>query len=70
MIHAAGATKRLARRKRVDSIFRSLCFCAASIGVLLLALFLYKIVADGIGLLSWSFIKSDLSSRPNRTGIW
>jgi len=47
-----------------------MCFVAAALGVLILALFVYKILFDGLGKLSWSFIRSDLSSRPNRTGIW
>ena len=47
-----------------------MCFFAASLGVFLLALFLYKIVVDGLARLSWSFITSNLSSRPQRTGIW
>lgn len=70
MILNAQTAKRLAKRKRADKIFRGMCFTAASLGVLILLLFLYKIFVDGIGRLSFDFIKSNLSSRPNRTGIW
>jgi len=62
--------KRLAKRKRADTIFRITCFLAASLGVLILVLFLYKIFVDGIGRFSWQFVRADLSSRPARTGIW
>jgi len=62
--------KRLVKRKRADNLFRFACFAAALLGVLILVLFLVKIVIDGAGRLSWHFIRSDLSSRPNRTGIW
>ena len=64
------SSKHLRKRKRVDRLFRGMCFFAASLGVFLLALFLYKIVVDGLARLSWSFITSNLSSRPQRTGIW
>ena len=66
----AASAKLLAKRKRVDGIFKTMCFMAASLGVLILVLFLYKIFVDGIGHLSLNFIKSDLSSRASRTGIW
>jgi phosphate transport system permease protein len=60
----------LRRRKRADAIFRGLCFAAAATGVLILIIFLSKIVIDGLPRLSWSFLTSELSGRPNRTGIW
>ncbi|MDR3689831.1 MAG: phosphate ABC transporter permease PstA [Fimbriimonas sp.] len=60
----------LRRRKRIDRLFHALCFGAAGLGVLLLALFLYKVLIDGVQRFSWTFIVSNLSSRPGRTGIW
>jgi phosphate transport system permease protein len=60
----------LRRRKRTDTIFRGLCFAAAATGVLILIVFLSKIVIDGLPRLSWTFLTSELSGRPNRTGIW
>jgi phosphate transport system permease protein len=60
----------LRRRKSADAIFRGLCFAAAATGVLILIIFLSKIVIDGLPRLSWSFLTSELSGRPNRTGIW
>jgi phosphate transport system permease protein len=64
------AARRLAKRKRADALFGLACFFAALIGVLILVMFLQKIIADGASRLSMSFIQSNLSSRPNRTGIW
>ena len=66
----AASQKHMRMRKRKDAIFKVLCFFAAGLGVLLLVLFLYKIVTDGLVRLSWTFIVSNLSSRPQRTGIW
>jgi phosphate transport system permease protein len=60
----------LRRRKRADAIFRGLCFAAAATGVIILIIFLGKIVVDGLPRLSWTFLTSELSGRPNRTGIW
>lgn len=70
MIATPAAAKRLARRKRADAIFSYACLLAALVGILILVLFLYKIVGDGLGRLSSGFVRGNLSSRPNRTGIW
>ena len=70
MITPTPQARLLARRKRADTIFRFVCFLAASLGVLILVLFLYKICIDGMGRFSWKFIHASLSSRPSRTGIW
>ncbi len=64
------SARHLRKRKRIDKIFTGLCFFSGALGVLLLALFLYKIVVDGMGRLNWHFIVSNLSSRPLKTGIW
>ena len=58
------------RRQQVDQIFTMLCFLAASIGVLVLGIFLYRIIADGLPHLNTQFLTSNLSSRPQKTGIW
>jgi phosphate transport system permease protein len=60
----------LRRRKRADTIFRALCFCAATTGMIILLIFLGKILVDGLPHLSMGFITGELSGRPNRTGIW
>lgn len=61
---------RLRARRRTDAVFKFLCYFAAGIGVALLLLFLVKIFLDGRSRLSLQFIKSPLSQRPLRTGIW
>ena len=70
MILDPGTHSNLKSRKRFDSLFRFLCLGAASLGVIILIIFLTKIVIDGLEYFSWKFIVSDLSSRPSRTGIW
>lgn len=67
-VGAASPTRR--KRMLVDSAFKWICFGAALVGVLLLAIFLAKILSDGLGRLDAKFITSPLSSRPARTGIW
>ncbi len=59
-----------AGRKRKDAAFRYLCFFAAAFGVLLLLILLYKIFADGLSRVSFDFLKSGLSRRAGKTGIW
>lgn len=62
--------RRLAHRKRMDSLFKGLCFGAAATGVILLVVFLAKIVIDGAPRAGWDFITGALSSKPKKTGIW
>jgi len=70
VIATSDAAKRLAKRKRADAMFRLACLVAAFLGVVILVLFIYKIIADGISRLNWNFVTDKLSSRPGRTGIW
>lgn len=63
-------TPHMRRRYLVDRFFRGLCLIAATLGVIFVLTFLYKIVADGVGRLDWHFVTSKLSSRPLKTGIW
>ncbi len=70
MILDPGTQSNIQSRKRLDSLFRILCLVAASLGILILVIFLAKIVIDGIQHISWKFITSDLSQRAKRTGLW
>ena len=70
MILDPSTHRNLQARKRYDAMFRILCLIAASIGVVLLVIFLAKIFVDGFSSVSWKFITGDLSQRPGRTGIW
>ena len=67
---AVAVSSRRRKRQIVDNLFKALCCSAAAVGVLLLGAFLWKIAADGLGRLDWTFLTSPLSSRANRTGIW
>ncbi len=70
MILDPSTKSNLQSRKRLDSLFRILCLVAASLGILILIIFISKIVIDGIQHVSWKFITSELSQRAKRTGIW
>jgi phosphate transport system permease protein len=70
MILDPSTKSNLQSRKRLDSLFRILCLVAASLGILILIIFIAKIVIDGIQHVSWKFITSDLSQRAKRTGLW
>lgn len=58
------------RRARQDNLFKYFCYASASVGVILLLVFLIKMYLDGRERLSFHFIKDSLSARPGRTGIW
>lgn len=59
------------RRKIKSQIFGFFCFLAAAVAMLLLATLLWKILADGLGRLSWEFLRNPPSEvRPTRAGIW
>lgn len=70
MILDPSTHRNLRARKRYDALFRVLCLVAASIGILLLLLFIGKVFVDGFSKLSWKFITGELSQRPSRTGLW
>jgi phosphate transport system permease protein len=60
----------LQKRRRIDRIFRYVCFIAALIAVIALVVLLGKILVDGIGRLNLSFLtnmSSDL--RPETSGV-
>ncbi|MFW5697041.1 MAG: phosphate ABC transporter permease PstA [Fimbriimonadaceae bacterium] len=60
----------LGKRKRIDRIFRYVCFASALVAVLALVVLLGKILLDGIGRLNLSFLtnmSSDL--RPETSGV-
>ena len=70
MILDPSTRSNLKSRKRFDTLFRYLCLVAASLGVLILLIFLTKIVVDGVAYFNWKFIVGDLSQRAQKTGIW
>jgi phosphate transport system permease protein len=70
MILDPSAKSNLKGRKRLDSVFKFLCLGAASLGILILIIFLGKIFLDGVEYANWKFIVSDLSQRAKRTGVF
>lgn len=61
---------RIARRKRINSIFHALFLASTLVGVVALAMLLYQVISQGIAWLDWDFITSNSSRRPARAGIW
>ena len=59
----------LARRARVGVIFAAACFAATMVGIVVLALLLADILADGAGALSLDFVNGFPSRLPGRAGI-
>jgi phosphate transport system permease protein len=60
-----------ARRSRLgERLFHLLCLLAVLIPLAMLAVLLIDVVGDGIGRLSWDFVKAFPSSRAIRAGIW
>ncbi len=62
-------SRHLARRKRADRLFSVLCGSAVLVGIVSLVTIIAKIALDGLSRLDLSFLVSDLSHRPDRTGI-
>jgi phosphate transport system permease protein len=54
----------------MDAVFQTICYGSALFAVLLLGLLIFRIVSDGLPRLNLEFIRSALSSRPKRTGMW
>lgn len=61
--------KHLKRRKRVNDFFHGLVFAATMTGVVFLVILMAKILNDGLGYLSWSFLTSFPSRFPSKAGI-
>ena len=60
----------LQRRYRYDQIFKTLCWLATFTAVFVLAFLVIDFLTDGLPTLSWDFITSPPSRRPERAGIW
>ncbi|MBW3552361.1 MAG: phosphate ABC transporter permease PstA [Gemmatimonadetes bacterium] len=66
---AAEFEPRLARRRRTGAIFAGLCIAATAAGMLVLGVLLFDLVRDGLGRLSWDFVRSFPSRLSQRAGI-
>ena len=58
------------RRYWTDSLFKAIALFATSIAIAVLAWLLVDIIVSGIPALSWDFLTSPPSSRPERAGIF
>ncbi|MEX1255442.1 MAG: phosphate ABC transporter permease PstA [Dehalococcoidia bacterium] len=69
MIAGAAMRRRLRVRRGAGGIFVTLCFAATLAGIVALAVLLITVAADGVQRLSWEFINSYPSRRPEDAGI-
>jgi phosphate transport system permease protein len=60
---------RLARRRRIDKGFRILCWLMAWTSVVLLAILLFDVVAQGHDWVDWQFLQSFSSRHAEKAGI-
>ena len=60
---------RLRQRARFGTLFHVLCFSATAVGVIVLAVLLFDVIADGTRYLSWDFITGFPSRLVERAGI-
>lgn len=58
-----------ARKQWIDWAFRRACGACTLIGVVALALLLYRVLASGLPMLDWQFLSSFASRRPEEAGI-
>jgi phosphate transport system permease protein len=65
----AGFRRRLFLRKTTAVGFALLCILATSIGIAALAVLLVDVTREGIGRVSWDFINSFPSRKPEQAGI-
>ncbi len=59
----------VAGRRTKDTIFRSVCFVSALLGVALLFILLWSMFSRGIPRLSWDFLTKPASYMPDNAGI-
>ncbi len=64
------AERSIARRMLANRAFLALCLAATTAGMLILAVLLVSIFAQGWDGLSWSFMKSLPSRKAEKAGIW
>lgn len=62
--------RRVAWRRRLDRAFEGAALAVLVLALAALAALVWDIVADGAGRVSWDFITSFPSRRPEQAGIW
>lgn len=62
-------TKRINRRMVANKIASGIFLAATLFGLVVLAMLIYRVVADGIGWLNMDFLTGKLSTQPERAGI-
>ncbi|KHE67281.1 phosphate ABC transporter permease PstA [Halobacillus sp. BBL2006] len=65
-----GIKKRMEGRVLTNKIMMVLFFLATTVGLVFLALLFYRVLTQGIGYLSWDYIRSFPAPYPEEAGIW
>ncbi|MGI8316134.1 phosphate ABC transporter permease PstA [Halobacillus mangrovi] len=65
-----GIKKRMEGRVLFNKIMMVLFFLATTVGLVFLALLFYRVLTQGIGYLSWDYIRSFPAPYPEDAGIW
>jgi phosphate transport system permease protein len=66
---AAEYAPRVGRRRRTGAIFAGLCLAATVFGLFMLVVLLADLIGDGVGRLSWDFVRSFPSRFADRAGV-
>ncbi|SET62871.1 phosphate transport system permease protein [Salinibacillus kushneri] len=61
--------KRRKRRTAKNNIFRTLFFTATTVGLIVLAMLIYRVLSQGTGSLSWDFIRNFAAPYPDEAGL-
>ncbi|MBT2754725.1 phosphate ABC transporter permease PstA [Mesobacillus foraminis] len=68
-IDAAQVQKKMGSRLFANNLAKTLFFLATLFGLLVLAVLIYRVLADGLGSLNMGFLTNRLSTNPERAGI-
>ncbi|MFS0635874.1 phosphate ABC transporter permease PstA [Mesobacillus foraminis] len=68
-IDAAQVQKKMGSRLFANNLAKTLFFLATLFGLLVLAVLIYRVLADGLGSLNMGFLTNRLSTDPERAGI-
>jgi phosphate transport system permease protein len=66
---AQGFDLRRGVRRNIGLVFATVCFLATALGIVVLGMLLFDITRDGLGALSWDFLRNFPSRFASRAGI-
>ncbi|KYG32336.1 phosphate ABC transporter permease PstA [Alkalihalobacillus trypoxylicola] len=60
---------RIGKRLVTNKVAKSIFFLASSFGLIVLAILIYRVIADSLGFIDWDFLTGKLSTRAENAGI-